>query len=129
MRSFSAYIVLSLVLLTGFACQQGHDREGAILDSFRKEIEEIFLAHSRQTIIYAVGFKDSALVSSVAKKLAEVYQKRELLDSVTYYEQFAARFVPRSDEVTKNVYPEEIKEEYIISEREYIDFAVFLLIL
>ena len=124
MRSFSAYIVLSLVLLTGFACQQGHDREGAILDSFRKEIEEIFLAHSRQTIIYAVGLKDSALVSSVAKKLAEVYQKRELPDSVAYYEQFAARFVPRSDEVTNNVYPEEIKEEYIISEREYIDFYI-----
>lgn len=124
MRSLFAYIVLSLVLLTGFACQQGHDREGVILNSFREEIEEIFLAHSRQTIIYAVGFKDSALVSSVAKKLAEVYQKRELLDSVAYYEQFAARFVPRSDEVTNNVYPEEIKEEYIISEREYIDFYI-----
>lgn len=124
MRSFSAYIVLSLVLLTGFACQQGHDREGVILNSFREEIEEIFLAHSRQTIIYAVGFKDSALVSSVAKKLAEVYQKRELPDSVAYYEQFAARFVPRSDEVTKNVYPEEIKEEYIISERELVDFYI-----
>ena len=41
MRSLFAYIVLSLVLLTGFACQQGHDREGAILESFRKEIEKI----------------------------------------------------------------------------------------
>ena len=81
MRSLSAYIVLSLVLLTGFACQQGHDREQK---SFY-EMKDDYLVVSKQAIEFFIALHDSVQAVSIAQNVAENYKDKNQLDSAIYY--------------------------------------------
>ena len=83
MRSLSAYIVLSLVLLTGFACQQGHDREQK---SFYEEMKDDYLVVSKQAIEFFIALHDSVQAVSIAQ------------DSAIYYYQYALAFAKDADE-------------------------------
>ena len=95
MRSFSAYIVLSLVLLTGFACQQGHDREQK---SFYEEMKEEHLVVSKQSIEFFIALHDSVRAVSIAQNIAENYLDKNQLDSAIYYYQYALDFAKGQDE-------------------------------
>ena len=95
MRSFSAYIVLSLVLLTGFACQQGHDREQK---SFYEEMKDDHLVVSKQGIEFFIALHDSVQAVSIAQNVAENYKDKNQLDSAIYYYQYALAFAKDADE-------------------------------
>ena len=95
MRSFSAYIVLSLVLLTGFACQQGHDREQK---SFYEEMKDDYLVMSKQAIEFFIALHDSVQAVSIAQNVAENYKDKNQLDSAIYYYQYALAFAKDADE-------------------------------
>ena len=95
MRSFSAYIVLSLVLLTGFACQQGPDREQK---SFYEEMKDDYLVVSKQAIEFFIALHDSVQAVSIAQNVAENYKDKNQLDSAIYYYQYALAFAKDADE-------------------------------
>lgn len=95
MRSLSAYIVLSLVLLTGFACQQGHDREQK---SFYEEMKDDYLVVSKQAIEFFIALHDSVQAVSIAQNVAENYKDKNQLDSAIYYYQYALAFAKDADE-------------------------------
>lgn len=95
MRSLSAYIVLSLVLLTGFACQQGHDREQK---SFYEEMKDDYLVVSKQAIEFFIALHDSVQAVSIAQNVAENYRDKNQLDSAIYYYQYALAFAKDADE-------------------------------
>lgn len=95
MRSLSAYIVLSLVLLTGFACQQGHDREQK---SFYEEMKDDYLVVSKQAIEFSIALHDSVQAVSIAQNVAENYKDKNQLDSAIYYYQYALAFAKDADE-------------------------------
>lgn len=95
MRSLSAYIVLSLVLLTGFACQQGHDREQK---SFYEEMKDDHLVVSKQGIEFFIALHDSVQAVSIAQNVAENYKDKNQLDSAIYYYQYALAFAKDADE-------------------------------
>ena len=95
MRSLSAYIVLSLVLLTGFACQQGHDREQK---SFYEEMKDDYLVMSKQAIEFFIALHDSVQAVSIAQNVAENYKDKNQLDSAIYYYQYALAFAKDADE-------------------------------
>lgn len=95
MRSFFAYIVLSVVLLTGFACQRGHDREQK---SFYEEMKEDHLVVSKQSIEFFIALHDSVRAVSIAQNVAENYLGKNQLDSAIYYYQYALGFAKGQDE-------------------------------
>ena len=75
-------MVLSLVLLTGFACQQGHDREQK---SFYEEMKDDHLVVSKQGIEFFIALHDSVQAVSIAQNVAENYKDKNQLDSAIYY--------------------------------------------
>ena len=89
MRSLFAYIVLSLVLLTG-----GHDREQK---SFY-EMKDDYLVVSKQAIEFFIALHDSVQAVSIAQNVAENYKDKNQLDSAIYYYQYALAFAKDADE-------------------------------